>query len=196
MKKHLGKRLFITGIPTAGKSYLAKRLAADLGGISVSLDHHREAIASDERYGKWVQFYWDKDEKEYYSQTGPDEQWQNLVNQSMALWPAFLEKIDSFYEETKPVIFECVSMLPQIVSKDIDFPGIVLVGTSYESILERNIADPRWGKTEELQKMEAFSFFNIERPNYIKEAERFGYPVFETADQAYASAKAILSDEV
>ncbi len=192
MKKHLGKRLFVTGIPTAGKSYLSRKLAAEVGGISVSLDHHRQAISSDPRYQKWIQFYWNVDEKEYFSKTIPEQQWQNLVNQSEALWPAFMEKINSYSEETKPVIFECVNMLPHIVKKDIDFPGIVLVGTSYETILERNIADPRWGNTKELQEMEAFSFFNVERPNYIKEAERFGYQVFQTADEAYEAAKALL----
>lgn len=192
MKKHLGKRLLVTGIPTGGKSYLSRKLAAEVGGISVSLDHHRQEISSDERYQKWIQFYWNKDEKEYFTNTSPEEQWQNLVNQSEALWPAFLEKIDSYSEETRPVIFESVNLLPHIVKEDTDFPGIVLVGASYESVLERNIADPRWGNTKELQEMEAHSFYNVERPNYIKEAEQFGYPVFQTADEAYETAKALL----
>ncbi len=192
MKKHAGRRLFITGIPTSGKSYLAKRLASDVGGIVVQLDHHRDAIRDDERYKRWIQFYWNLDEKKYYDETSPTDQWNNLVAQSEALWPAFLEKIDSYSEEPRPVIFECVNMLPHIVKKDITFPGIVLVGHSYETILERNIADPRWGNTRELQEMEAHSFFNVERPNYMREAHEFGYETFETADEAYEKAKSTL----
>ncbi len=192
MKKHLGKRLFVTGIPTAGKSYLSRRLASEVGGISVSLDHHRQAISSDERYKKWIRFYSNKDEKEYFANTSPEEQWQNLVNQSEALWPAFLEKIDLYSEETSPVIFESVNLLPHIVKGDFDFSGIVLVGASYESVLERNMADPRWGNTKELQEMEAKYFFGVERPGYTKEAERFGYQVFESADEAYETARALL----
>jgi predicted kinase len=38
---HVGKRLFITGIPTSGKSYLAKILAEKVGGIAVIFDDFR-----------------------------------------------------------------------------------------------------------------------------------------------------------
>jgi 2-phosphoglycerate kinase len=194
MKKHLGKRLFITGIPTTGKSYLAKKLAEELGGVAVLLDNHREVLGNDERYKKWVEFYWNKDEKQYYSETPSEEQWKNLVDQSEALWPGFLEKINSYSEETKPVIFECVNMLPHFASQDLYFPGIVLVGDLYEKVLERNIAEPRWGATKELQEMEAKSFFFIERPRYIKEAERYGLQIFNGADDSYESAKKLLAD--
>lgn len=57
--KHKGKRLFITGIPTAGKSHLAKLLAKEVGGRDINLDSFREDLARDERYRKWVNYYLD-----------------------------------------------------------------------------------------------------------------------------------------
>ena len=63
----MGKRIFITGIPTAGKSYLAEKLAEKVGGICVSIDDIREELVKDERYKKWVNFYLDQDEYDYYT---------------------------------------------------------------------------------------------------------------------------------
>ncbi len=182
--KHKGKRLFITGIPTSGKSYLARILAEKIDGVVVLLDDLREDLAKDNRYKKWTDFYWNKDEKEYLTKTPANEQWNNLVAQSEGLWPAFLEKINNYIAETRPVIFECVNILPHIAKRDIDFPGIVLIGYSLEETFERNKKDPRWGKTKELQELEAKAFFSIERPRYKSEAEKYGYIVFEKADDA------------
>ena len=97
-------RLFITGIPTAGKSYLAKKLAAEVGGICVSVDDIREGLAEDERYRKWVNFYLDKNEFEYYSKSTPDELWADLVAQCEGLWSATLQKISEYENEERPVI--------------------------------------------------------------------------------------------
>src|SRR3989344_1078987 len=130
MNDHKGKRLFITGIPTAGKSYLTKKLASEHNGIAVSLDDFREELASDPRYKKWVNFYLDQDENVYFAETNPCTLWQNLVNQSEALWPAFAEKIQSYRTEEKPVIFESVNILPRLAHKYLEFPGIVLLGAS------------------------------------------------------------------
>ena len=185
MKKHLGKRLFITGIPTSGKSYLARKLASRTNGVFVELDDFRESLSKEEKYNKWTQFYLDQNEEEYYTKTSPEEQWNNLVAQSEGLWPAFLEHIESYSNESRPVIFECVNMLPHIVKNAVDFPGVVLIGSSYEEVFERNMKDPRWGKTPYLQELEAKSFFYIERPRYKDEAEKYGYPVFESADEAF-----------
>lgn len=183
--EHKGKRLFITGIPTAGKSYLAKLVAEKVDGLAVLLDDFRESLASDPLYKKWTNFYLDKDEKEYLTTTTPDQQWLNLVAQSEGLWSAFLQEIGKYAEETKPVIFECVNLLPHLASRDLTFPGIVLIGSSFEETLERNIKDPRWGDTRELQELEAQTFFSIERPKYRAEAEKFGLRVFETPNQAF-----------
>jgi len=185
-------KLFITGIPASGKSYLAKKLARETGGIAVILDDFRESLASDERYKKWVNFFLDKDEEKYYRETSLIDQWNNIILQSEGLWPTFFEKINSYKEEKKYVIFECVNILPHLAKKDLDFPGIVLLGRSYEEILKRNIENPRWGDTLRLQELEAKSFFNVERLYYKEEAEKYGYPCFETADEAFDTAIKLL----
>ncbi len=191
MKK---QRLFITGIPTAGKSYLAKKLAEEVGGIYVSVDDMRPNLAKKEQYKKWVNFYLNQDESTYYATTSYDEQWNNLVRQSEGLWPGVLEGIAQYADEDKPVIFEAVNILPHLAHRDLQIPGIVLIGKSLEETLKRNKEVPRWGASEELQKLEADAFFNSERPRYKNEAEKFGYPVFETAD-AWSTAIRILTED-
>lgn len=181
---HAGKRLFITGIPTSGKSYLAKILAEKVGGIAVILDDFREGLSSDDQYKKWTNFYLDQDEKTYLSMTSSEKQWENLVAQSEGLWPAFLNEISKFKDESKPVIFECVNMVPHLVKRDLGFDGVVLIGSSFEETLTRNKKDPRWGNTSELQELEANTFFNVERPHYKEEALKYGYSTFERADDA------------
>ena len=182
---HKGKRLFITGIPTSGKSYLAKKLANELGGVAVLLDDLREKISSDKKYKKWTNFYFDKDEEEYLSNHSPEKRWQDFVLQSEGLWSAFMAEIKKYENETRPVIFECVNLLPHLTKQHLDFPGVVLVGESYEETLKRNKDDPRWGNTEKLQIMEAKNFFFEEGPLFKKEAEKYGYPVFKNADEAF-----------
>ncbi len=178
-------QFFITGIPTGGKSYLAKKLAERLGGVVVSTDDMREEMSKDPKYRKWTNFYLDKDEKNYYTNTSPEEQWKNLVDQSEGLWPYILEKILS-YKSDKPIIFEGVNILPHLAKRDLPFDGIVLIGKNRDDVFERVKKDHRWGKTEELWNLEADAFFNIERPNYRKEAEKYGYKIFETADDYFS----------
>lgn len=188
MNDHKGKRLFITGIPTAGKSYLAKKLSLEVKGTAICLDDFREELASNPRYQKWVNFYQDQDENVYLAKTDPVALWQNLVTQSEVLWSAFAEKIQSYRAEEKPVIFESVNILPHLARKHLGFPGIVLLGGSFEETLSRNKKNPRWGRTPHLQELEAKTFFKIERPRYKAEAEKYGYPAFEIADEALETA--------
>jgi hypothetical protein len=68
----------------------------------------------------------------------------------------------------------------------------VLIGRTVEEVLERNRERPRWGMTKELKQRDAGAFFHGERPRYKAEAEKFGYPVFENADDAYQSALSLL----
>jgi 2-phosphoglycerate kinase len=189
----MSKKLFITGIPTGGKSYLAKRLAEKMGAIVVSTDDLREAMHDDPRYNKWVNFYLNQDEKSYYTTTTPEQQWENLAAQSEGMWPYILEKIDSYQNETKPVIFEGVNILPHLANRDLSFQGVVIVGKSFEDTVKRIKEDHRWGNTEELWNLEADSFFNVERPKYKKEAEKYNYPVFETADEAFDTALKLIT---
>jgi hypothetical protein len=186
-------RFFITGIPTAGKSYLAKRIAAETGGIAICLDNFRSELASDERYRRWVNFYRDQDEATYYMKHTADERWQCLVAQSEALWPAFLEKIASYQKESRTLIFESVNILPHLARRNLHFPGVVLSGSSYEATLERNQKEPRWGATKELQELEAKEFFYDERARYRGEAEKYGYPVFGTPEEALPMIRTILN---
>lgn len=189
------KRLFITGIPTAGKSYLAKKLAEEVSGICVSVDDMREELSKDERYKKWVNYYLDQDEKTYYTTTTYDEQWKNLVAQSEGFWPGILTGLAQYANEDRPVIFEGVNILPHLAHRDLQIPGIAIIGRSLKETFERNKKEPRWGATEELQKLEADAFFNGERPHYKDDAEKFGYPVFQTPDEAWATAIQILTSD-
>jgi len=182
---HKGKRLFITGIPTSGKSYLAQKLANKLDGFAVLLDDLRKKISADEKYKKWTDFYFDKDEEKYFLQNSPEERWQDFVLQSEGLWPAFKAEIKKYQDEPRPVIFECVNLLPHLAKRSLNFPGIVLIGKSYEETLDRNRKGPRWGTTQRQQEMEAKNFFFEEGPLFKKEAIKYGYPVFETADEAF-----------
>jgi len=182
---HKGKRLFITGIPTSGKTYLAKKISNEIDAIVVHLDNLRADLSKDSKYKTFTNFYLDKNEEEYLTKTSPEQIWNDLVWQSENLWPAFEKEINRYKDEEKPVVFECVNLLPHIAQKYLDFDGVVLIGDSYRNTLERNKKEPRWGATEDLQKLEAESFFNVERPRYKAEAEKNGYPVFETADEAF-----------
>ena len=182
------KKLFISGIPTAGKSYLAEKLAKEVGGIRISIDDLREGLAEDPRYKKWVNFYLDQDEYTYYTTIDYNQQWKNLVKQSEEIWGGLFEKMMELNQNDKPIIFEGVNILPHLAKKYLSFPGIILTGKSFEEVFERNKKDPRWGKTEELQRLEANAFFHGERAHYEEEAEKYGYPVFETAEAAYDTA--------
>lgn len=189
------RRLFITGIPTAGKSYLAKKLAKEVGGICVSVDDMREELSKDDGYKKWVNYYLDQDEYTYYTATTYNEQWKNLVAQSEGFWPGILEGLARYADDERPVIFEGVNILPHLAHRDLQIPGIAIIGRSLEETLERNMREPRWGATEELQKLEADAFFNGERPHYKDDAEQYGYPVFETPDEAWSTAIQILTSD-
>lgn len=92
------------------------------------------------------------------------------------------------------MVFECVNILPHIAKQYLDFPGIVLIGKSYEKVLERNKQAPRWGNTPELQELEARWFFEVERPHYKAEAKKYKYPVFESADEAFKKALQFLME--
>lgn len=169
---------FISGIPASGKSHLARKVAAEVGALHVAIDDLREELKNDPRLKKWVDFFWNVDEEEYWKSTSCKEQWENLRKQSEAFWPRILERIGAVRETGEPVVFEGVNILPHLAFRDLDFPGIVLLGESFEVILERNKKDPRWGKTEELQRKEADAFWNCERPRYQSEAEKYGFKTF------------------
>lgn len=187
------KFVFISGIPASGKSFLANKIAEITGAEHVNTDDWREEMKNNPELKKWVDFFWDKDEDEYWSTTSCDQQWDNLKNQSEAFWPFFLKKIKEIQETKRNAIFEGVNILPHLAHKNLDFSGVVLLGESFEIILERNKKDPRWGKTEELQTKEAEAFWTCERPKYKSEGEKYGYKVFSDASLAETELLKILN---
>lgn len=203
-------KIFITGIPTAGKSYLARKLIDLTGGYCLETDNLYEELGRDPRYEKWAKFFEDNDEHAYYTENDPDKQWAILSEMHEKLWPGVLEKIRAYeagdipsksrmagllrkpFSQKRPLIFEGINILPHLAKRDLTFPGVVLVGKSYEEVLNRNHERPRWGKTEEMIRMGANAFWSVERPRYIKEALSCGYGIFEDADEAYEEALKML----
>lgn len=178
------KYVFISGIPASGKSYLAAKIAKAIGVLHIEIDEWQEEMKNDPELKKWVNFFWDQDEAEYWRTTNCDKQWENLKNQSEALWPATLKRIKDIQNSGKPAIFEGVNILPHLASQALDFEGIILLGESFEKILERNEQNPLWGQTKELQRMEAEAHYNCERLKYKAEAEKYGFKIFADPKKA------------
>lgn len=187
------KYAFITGIPTSGKSWLGKKLATELGIRYVSVDAIRDEVMNDPAFEEWVNFYWKQDEKAYYETTTPDQQWQDLVKQSEALWALIRGKIEEVVASGASAIFEGVNILPHLAARDLEFPGIVLLGASFEETFERNKKTPRWGATEDLQRLEADEFFNVQRPRYEQAAEQYGYKSFTDINEAEQALREMLT---
>ncbi len=179
------KHFFITGTPNAGKSTLAKRIADKCDMLHIDVDSWREKMWQDESIRPWVDFFKDKDEMEYWSITTPEEDFQNLVNQSEAFWPFILKNINAIVERDAPAVFEAVNILPHLAKRDLPFDGVVLVNTSVDTNLERLKIRPRWGASGELQKIEAVRFAQ-QADLYVKEAEKYGFRVFENDKEAEA----------
>jgi len=186
--------VFIGGIPASGKSHLAKEISEEIGAFYFSTDNLREEFSKDPQLEKWVNFYWNLDEKDYYTNIPCENQWKNLVNQSEALWPKTLERIKQVMQTHAAAIFEGVNILPHLAKKDLDFSGVFLLGESVEQIFGRNKQNPRWGRTEELQKMEAEAFFNCEGKMYKQEAEKYGYKTFRSSEEAKAEVLRLLGE--
>ena len=184
MGMRIMKYAFISGTPASGKSYLAAKVAKAVGALHVEIDDLREEMRSDMELRRWVDFFLNQNEVEYWKNTSCDQQWENLKKQSEAFWPKVLERIRKVQGSETQAIFEGVNILPHLAAKDLQFPGIILVGGSLEDIFERNKKEPRWGKTEELQRKEAEAFYNCERPKYTVEAEKHGYQVFSDIKEA------------
>lgn len=176
--------VFIGGIPASGKSYLARKLAEKTGAFHLDTDTLRKEMSADPQLEYWVNFFWNQSEEEYLTKTSCEDHWQNLVRQSESFWPTIRKRIKEVMGSNKSAIFEGVNILPHLANKDLDFPGIYLLGESFEQIFERNKKNPRWGNTENLQKLEAGLFFNCERPKYKEEAEKYGFKTFTNSELA------------
>lgn len=176
--------VFIGGIPASGKSYLAEKLFRQTGALHVDIDKLKGGMAENPKLTSWVNFFWNQDEEKYLKETSCDKHWQNLVKQSEAFWSTILRKVEEVKSSNSSAIFEGVNILPHLAARDFDFPGIYLLGKSFEEIFERNTKNPRWGKTKELQRKEAELFFYCGRLKYKEEAEKYGFPVFSDFKEA------------
>ncbi|MCL4392113.1 zeta toxin family protein [Patescibacteria group bacterium] len=175
--------VFITGIPAAGKSFIAEKIAKEHGIMHVDVDSFRVEMEKDPKLELWVNYFWNKDEAKYFEKSC-EERWKDIVDQSEAFWPFFSNRMREIMQSNSSAIFEGVNLLPHIVSRDFQFPGVVLLGESFETIFGRNKQDPRWGKTEDLQKKEAESFFFCEGEQYKKEGEQYGWKAFSDPSEA------------
>ena len=178
------KYAFITGIPAAGKSYLAKTVTQKTNSLHIDIDKLRVEMAKNPNLEPWVNFFSNKDEKEYWEMTTPQEHWENLKKQSEAFWPTILEKIHEVEKTGNSAIFEGVNILPHLAHQDLDFSGVVLLGESERSLFEIFKSNPRWGKTMELQEKEAEWFFVHEGKIYKSEARKYGYKTFHDSIKA------------
>jgi len=176
--------IFISGIPAAGKTHLALRLHKKTGLPILSTDRLRENMAKDSTLKNWVHFFFDKDEREYFSKTSCKDHWFNLVKQSEAFWPEIIKAVKDL-EEKGPCIVESVNLLPHLANKHLKFSGTYLIGESEKEIFIRLQNNPRWGKTKELQKIEADRFYNCEGRCYKEEAGKYGYQTSTNTEEAY-----------
>ncbi|MGB0886270.1 MAG: hypothetical protein ACPGR5_07575 [Chitinophagales bacterium] len=177
------KKIFITGIPTAGKTFLANKIAKKTGSIHIKIDDLRKEMIEQKSLKTYVNFFLNKNEKEYWENITPEKHWQNIIEQSEAFWPFILAKIKEYKNLEKAIIIEGVNLLPHLV-KDLNISGIVLLGESEESTFSRLKANPRWGNSEELLSEEAKWFYNIEGEKYKKEAEKYNFKCFKKKELA------------
>lgn len=171
--------IFIGGVPASGKTYLAKKVAEQTGAFHFDLDTLRKEMTNNPKLKYWVDFFFNLDEEKYLKETSCEKHWENLVKQSEAFWPTILKKVNEIKKSHESAIFEGVNILPHLAKKTFDFPGIFLLGESFNQILERNKKNPRWGRTEELQEKESELFFNCDRQKYKEEAEKYRYKTFD-----------------
>ena len=177
--------VFITGIPTSGKSYLADKVAASLGLVHVKMDDLWDTLAKDPVLEPWLNYFWHKDEAEYYHTTTRDEQWRDIVNQSEAFWETAKKHMEKIVAKGQPAIFEGVNLLPHLMC-NCSLKGVVLLASSKSQVFERLKANPRWSDKVDLQQIEAAAFFEGENAHYATEAGRYGYPAFSDPSAAEA----------
>lgn len=178
------KFAFISGVPASGKTYIAQKMFKSIGCLHVNLDDLRGDMVSDLKLEPWVNFFRRQNELEYWNSVTPEEHWNNLRNQAEAFWPTYLAKINETKNTSKSAIFESVSILPHLAYRNLDFPGIYLLGESIEIIFKRLKENSRWGGNEELQRMEAEWFYLHEGKMYESEAKKYGFKSFRHPKKA------------
>ncbi len=188
------KYVFISGIPASGKTYIAKKMSKSIGYLHVNLDDLRGDMVSDPKLEPWVNFFMRQNELEYWNSVIPEEHWNNLRKQAEAFWPTYLAKINETKNTAKSAIFESVCILPHLAYRDLNFPGIYLLGESIEIIFKRLKENPRWGENERLQRMEAEWSYLHEGAMYENEAKEYGFKSFRNPKKAEAYLLHLMQD--
>lgn len=187
---------FIGGTSAAGKTYIAKEFAkrSKLLIHVVSIDDFRKEFAKDPKLKYWVDILWNKNEEEYWKTITYEKDIQNLTNQSEAFWPSILKIIKKTKKDYKDAIFEAVNIQPHLAKRDLDFPGFLFINEDYETLLKRFKKNPRWGKTERLQRLEIEHLLKHDIQFIKKEAKKYGYKVFSNSADALTELDKIFKD--
>lgn len=178
--------VFIGGTPAAGKTFTAKKFIEHSGKniFLVSIDDLRNEFAEDPKIKYWVDYFWNQDEKEYWKNITYKKASRELIEQSKTFWPRILEVISQTKKKCEHAIFEAVNILPHLAYKDLNFPGFFLICEDYQTILERNMKAPRWGKTKELQELETKYFIEHDVRFIKEEAKKYNFKVFNNEKSA------------
>jgi 2-phosphoglycerate kinase len=178
--------VFIGGTPAAGKTFTAKQFiqASEKDIHLVSIDNLRIEFSKNLELKYWVEFFSNQDETEYWRTITYEKHIENLINQSEAFWLPILDVIEQTKKDHEHAIFEAVNILPHLGRRDLDIPGFFLICEDYQIVLQRNMKDPRWGKNEELQKLEAKYFVEYDARFIREEAEKYNYKVFNAEKDA------------
>lgn len=189
---------FIGGTPAAGKTHIAKQFIKKSGlPIEyISIDALREEFAKDPKLDYWVKFFLNQDAVQYWDTITQEQHLQNLIKQSEAFWPGILQKVEEVKKNHQHAIFEGVNLLPHLAHKDFDFHGLFLIEENGDLLFEKLHKEPRWGETEELQKLEA-KFFVEWEARYIKEeAKKYSYKVFSNSQEAEKELENIFNKQL
>lgn len=186
---------FIGGTSASGKTYAAKLFVKNSGLPIhiVSIDNFRKEFSKDPQLKYWVDILWNKNEEEYWKEVTYEKDIENLTAQSEAFWPSILKVVQKTKKLYKHAIFEAINIQPHLAKRDFDFPGFFLINEDYQTLLERFKKNPRWGKIENLQKLEVEFLVKHDVPFIKKEAKKYGYKVFNNSNDAIEELKKIFS---
>jgi len=188
---------FIGGTSAAGKTYIAKKFAkkSKLPIHVVSIDEFRKEFAKDPKLKYWVDILWNENEEEYWKTTNYEKDIKNLIGQSEAFWPSILNIIKKTKKNHEHAIFEAVNIQPHLAKKDLDFSGLFLINEDYKTLIERFKKNPRWGKTDKLQKLEIEYLLKHDVAFIKKEAKKYGYKVFNNSNDAFGKLDKIFNTQ-
>lgn len=182
--------ILIGGAPTAGKSYIAKRLAKDLGLPWISTDTIREMmrrVVSKEDFPHLLHTERYTAER-YFQEFTTDQVVEHQITESGETWRGVKALIETDYVWGSFLV-EGVGILPHLVSEsfkgDLSVKPLFLLATNKERIREVVYTRGLWGeaksypdsvKEREVEWAYAFSMW------LKSEAEKYGYPTFEITE--------------